>query len=219
MINKFLCFLFLGFLIISQNVIAQNNFNLGIGAGPTFPLLEFTKEDKTKDFSSRSLLGMNASITVQYLFKNRIGLETGLVVTIQKYIVKPNNSTIGSEILADSYSMPFLFLYKGDLRSTPFININILLGPIVEFPTYIPIKGEIKYDVNYENRKEIMINPLAGFRISFNKKELKNMELGLSYSHRLKPANEFNLVNTSLHLKPKMHSFKIQICYFILRKN
>lgn len=219
MINKLLCFLFIGLLSSFDNVIAQNNFNLGIGAGPTFPLLEFTKEDRAKPFSSRSMLGMNTSIIVQYLFKNKIGLETGLIVTIQRFLVKANSLNIGSKILADSYSMPFLLLYKGDLRSTPFVNINLLLGPIIEFPSYIPIVGVGKYDVNYEKREKIMVNLLGGFRFSFNKKELKNLELGFSYVHKLKPSYELNLANTPLYLKPKSHSFKIQICYFIIRRN
>ncbi len=205
------------FLILSSTIPcpAQNNFKLGLGVGPAFPVLEFSKEDQAKGFSSKSLLGMHASVIVQYLFDDKVGLETGLLVTVQKFQIKPDGLSMPKKILADSYAVPFLFVYKANLRSTPFVNLQFFLGPVIEFPTLVPITGGAKYDIHYNHLEKIMVNVDGGFRVCFIRDGRERLALGLAYSHKSKPAYELNPRNTALHLNPKAHSLKLQFAYLI----
>ena len=205
------------FLILSSTLLCpgQNNFKLGVGVGPAFPVLEFSEEDQAKGFTSKIQLGMHASVIVQYLFDDKVGLETGFLVTIQKFQIKPHGLSMPKKILADSYAMPFLFVYKANLRSTPFVNLQFLVGPVIEFPTLIPITGSAKHDIHYNHLEKIMVNVDGGFRVCFIRDGRERLAAGLTYSHKSKPAYEFNPRNTALHLNPKAHSLKLQIAYFL----
>lgn len=123
-------------------------------------------------------------------------------------------------IKADNYSVPFLFLFRRGVRSNPFINFELLAGPIIEFPSYIPIMSEDRYDVLYLNRKKTMLSLQSGIRINFKNKTLKSLGIGFAYLFRFKPAFEFHPVGTDLYLNPKVDEFKFELFYlFSIKKS
>lgn len=180
--------------IIFPESFSQGKFSFGGGGGIMTPTYSYSKEDKKAAFSHLVTMGYSFSALSQYTFNDQFGLETGVSIRVLNYKIKSDDLPGKSEILADSYAMPFLFLYRSSLRSNPYIGFELLAGPVVDFPSYIPIMGDERNDVLYLNREKVMLSIQSGVRLNFRDRRLNGLGAGLAYFHRLKPAFEFHPV-------------------------
>lgn len=217
-------------IILGGQVKAQNNnsLNIGIGTGPSISLPVLYSLDGTgyESLRLRPRVNYHGFINVQYLIKDKFGIETGIHISNKDFYIKSKKQTTGSSLAGnsitvnlDAFYFPFLFVLKTLPFTDPFKYLNFLLGISVEYQNFIR-GGPVKADRNGSSRT---YNITGGARLSFKKGVLGRVELGTSLNYSLgRPyifSNLDNSQNFEATFQPLVHFINLDLVYFFSNKH
>lgn len=204
-------------ILFTHNLNAQSDLNIGIGVGPVLSLPSFSAADKSKIDEITPSVGVYGALMGQYIFKNKLGLETGFKISLKDYYIKPHASSEKSQINLDSFSFPFLFLLKLQPASNPYINFNFLLGPVIEFPHYLSSNKNKPY-MQYYDRQYTLAHIAVGARIVFLKGQSSYITGGIIYNYATAPPYKYKILPDQESFNPKVHFLELDLIFFFYHK-
>lgn len=214
----FTLFYLLLFLFMSNPVFAQSSISLGAkaGMGISIPTLAAKHSINNINYELKGNAFYSAGFLGQYILGDRLGIETGTVISYQQYSRKDLRNSLGSLFSIDSSigiidrQVPIQIFYNFNHPTNPYKNFKITSGLSIDWL-------EVAF-LNQSYNNLFISKFLAEIRIGNEGKRFGRVEYGLQYQYSLGGFHQFtaagNKTGESLSIKYSLISFNFYYFFF-----
>ncbi|WP_028979839.1 hypothetical protein [Sporocytophaga myxococcoides] len=206
---------------LAESVYAQNSISLGpkVGLGFSIPMQAVRQSINGMSYNLRGNASYSFGFMGQYILGDRLGIETGTVISYQQYSRMDLKNSIKSLLSIDSsigiinYQIPIQLFYKFNHPTNPYKHFKITSGMSLDM-----LEAEFLYQ---QYNHLILSKYLIEFRMGNEGKRFGRLEYGLQYQCSIGGEHNFprSTKNSSDALSIKYSLISFNIYYFFLNKD